>query len=90
LHDIAFEWDSGKAAKNWRKHGVDFETAREVFFDPFLRLGDAGSAGEERQAVIGMTAGWQFLFVVFVESGVIRLISARPATSAERRLYEDG
>lgn len=42
LHDIGFEWDSRKAAENVTKHGLFFETACEVFFDPFLRVVDAG------------------------------------------------
>jgi hypothetical protein len=36
LHNIAFEWDSQKAAANLRKHGTTFELACEVFFDPFV------------------------------------------------------
>jgi uncharacterized DUF497 family protein len=44
----AFEWDVGKAKVNLRKHGVSFETACEVFFDPFVRLIDAGSEAETR------------------------------------------
>jgi uncharacterized DUF497 family protein len=90
LQDVAFEWDSSKAAAN-RHNGVDFELACEAFFDPFLRVLDAGSeAGEPRQAILGLTVRWQLLHVVFVERGeVLRIISARPATSPERRFYED-
>jgi len=36
LHNIAFEWDSQKAAANLRKHGITFELACEAFFDPFV------------------------------------------------------
>lgn len=91
LQEIPFEWDRGKAAANREKHGIDFELACEAFFDPFVRVLDRRhEASEVRQAVLGMTAGWRLLFVVFVEHGdVIRLISAREATSAERRQYED-
>ncbi len=92
LHDINFEWDSDKAAANLRKHGVSFETACEVFFDPFLRVEDAGVVkGERREAVIGLIVNRRVLFVVYVvqEDDVIRLVSARPATETERKLYED-
>jgi hypothetical protein len=34
LHNVAFEWDSQKAATNLRKHKVSFELACEAFFDP--------------------------------------------------------
>jgi uncharacterized DUF497 family protein len=91
LQGIAFEWDARKADANRGKHGVDFELACEAFFDPFLRVLDAGSeGGEMRQAIVGLTTHWQFLYVVFVERDeVLRIISARPATPAERRFYED-
>jgi len=91
LHEIGFEWDSRKAAANFRKHKVSFETACEVFFDPFLRVVDAGIIeGEPREAVIAMTVGWRLLYVVYVERDeVIRIISARPVGKAERDLYEN-
>ncbi len=91
LHEIGFEWDSRKAAANFRKHKISFETACEVFFDPFLRVVDAGVVeGEPREAVIAMTVNWRLLYVVYVEQGdVIRIISARPAEKAEREMYEN-
>ena len=91
LHEIRFEWDSRKAAANFRKHKVSFETACEVFFDPFLRVVGAGVVeGEPREAVIAMTVNWRLLYVVYVErDDVIRIISARPTEKAERELYEN-
>ena len=91
LHEIEFEWDSRKAAANLRKHKVSFETACEVFFDPFLHVVDAGIVeGEPREAVIGMTVSWRLLYIVYVEhDDVIRIISARLAEKAERELYEN-
>ena len=38
LRGQTFEWDLEKAAANLLKHRVAFETACEVFFDPFLVL----------------------------------------------------
>ena len=35
---MKFEWDSGKAASNLRKHGVSFEEARTVFHDANLLI----------------------------------------------------
>jgi uncharacterized DUF497 family protein len=60
-------------------------------FDPFVRWMDSEVVeGEERERVIGMTADWQLLIVAHVERGdAVRVISARPATSEERRKYED-
>jgi uncharacterized protein len=86
-----FVWDSEKASSNLAKHGVRFETACQVFFDPFLRIDDADVVEEQRNAAIGLTEDWSLLFVVHLlrEGDTIRIISARPATAQERRVYED-
>jgi uncharacterized DUF497 family protein len=90
LHEIKFEWDDRKSKTNLRKHKVSFETACEAFFDPFIRVIDAGVVeGEQREAVIGMTENWKLLHIVFVERDeVIRILSARPAVKGERHSYE--
>jgi hypothetical protein len=31
MEDENFAWDDGKAARNWRDHGVTFEMARDAF-----------------------------------------------------------
>jgi uncharacterized DUF497 family protein len=31
---VEFEWDAAKAESNVAKHGVDFDTAAEIFEDP--------------------------------------------------------
>jgi uncharacterized DUF497 family protein len=86
-----FVWDSEKATTNIGKHGVSFEKACEVFFDPFVMLDDAGTVEDNREAAIGMTEDWDLLFVVHIlrEEDTLRIISARAATTAERRKYED-
>lgn len=88
---IEFEWDEEKAISNLNKHSISFETACEVFFDPFLHpVDERGNAGEIREAVIGLTMGWELLFVVYQERETrIRLISARWATNQERQNYEN-
>lgn len=90
---ITFEWDDAKASANVQKHGVGFQTACEVFFDPFLHVEDAGAVeSEARDAVIGLTVSWRLLYVVHItrEDGIIRIFSARTATESERKAYEDG
>ena len=91
LHNIIFEWDIQKAATNVHKHEISFETACEVFFDPFLyHLEDEIVDCELRETVIGMTENWRLLQVVYVlREDVIRIISARKATKYERRWYEN-
>lgn len=90
LQGIEFEWDEEKYAVNLRKHGVKFEEAAEVFFDPENRFGDASVEDEFRQYVVGYSLSRRILLVVFVERGVrTRIISARRATSHERKEYEE-
>jgi hypothetical protein len=36
---VEFEWDEEKARSNIANHGVTFEEAAEVFFDPFYQGG---------------------------------------------------
>jgi uncharacterized DUF497 family protein len=90
-HGQVFEWNAAKAALNLRKHNISFEHACVVFFDPFVRLVDASDSGETREAVIGLIEDWSMLFVVHVvrDTDTIRIVSARPATPPERRVYED-
>ncbi len=92
LQGIDFEWDVEKANSNRKKHGISFILACEAFFDPFLvPFDDEIVEGEIRYIVVGMSINWQLLYVVFVWRGdVVRLVSARLATSRERKIYESG
>jgi uncharacterized protein len=88
-----FEWDPEKAEQNRRKHGVSLAEASTVFRDPLaITLADVvHSAVEERYFLIGRSSSGRILVVVHTERGRrIRLISARPATARERRVYEQG
>lgn len=86
-----FAWDSRKAASNARKHGVTFDEAATVFADP-LALAVQDEVHAERTLLIGMSGQHRVLLVVHVEldEDTIRLVSARRATSHERRRYEEG
>lgn len=92
---MRFEWDERKDQRNRAKHGVSFETARLVFDDPnHLSIQDRHEAGEERWQTLGLAGGIVVLLVAHTwrEEGdgqeVIRIISARKATTRERRHYE--
>ena len=85
-----FTWDPRKAASNRKKHGVSFEEAATVFGDP-LALAVEEAVDPERTLLLGMSERLRVLVVVHVELAdeTIRLISARRATSHERRRYEE-
>ncbi len=88
---MRFTWDPHKAATNQRKHGVMFAEAVSVFGDPLaLIVEDPRHA--DRAHIIGESARRRILLTVFIEvdPATIRIISARPATSHERRRYEEG
>ena len=93
---MRFEWDPNKSRANLRKHGVSFETASLVFDEPnHLSIQDRFEEGEERWQILGLAGGITILIVARtvaeqVGEEVIRIISARKATPAERRRYNEG
>ena len=94
MNELRFEWDLAKAAANSRKHKVSFEEAKTVFDDErALLLDDPDhSATEDRFVLLGLSAMLRAVVVVHCyreNDEVIRLISARQATRAEQRQYEE-
>ena len=90
---MTYEWDPAKAAANGKKHRVSFEEAASVFLDALaLTFWDPDhSAEEDREVTIGRSAQQRILFVAHAaREDRIRIISARQATSRERRQYEEG
>ena len=88
---MEFAWDWRKAERNRRKHGVTFDEAVTVFFDPReLMIYDPDhSIGEERFLSVGMSSAGRLLVVGYAEGGdTIRLIFARRASVPERMDYE--
>ena len=88
-----FEWDPEKARRNLNKHKIAFEDAVLVWSDPLhiTRL-DRTETDELRWQTIGTARGIVLIVVVhtYRTEDVVRVISARKATSVERRAYEDG
>ena len=95
---MRFVWDPAKAESNHRKHGVRFEDAVRVFFDPLhLTVQDRVEGREYRWQTIGQVGGAAVLLVAHTvtEDGpepveTIRIISARRATPQERKRYANG
>ena len=90
---FTFEWDDEKASENLTKHGVSFSEASTVFADPLSRtiVDPLHTEAEERFIVVGESGLQHTLVVVHTYRGdVIRIISARRATSSERKDYERG
>ena len=90
---MQFEWDAGKARINLRKHGVSFEEASTVFLDALSATGEDPdhSRGERRFITIGVSLAGRLLAVAHTDrDDRVRIISARVAAAAERRIYEEG
>jgi len=89
---MIFEWDEAKAATNLRKHKVSFEEASTVFADDLALTGrdPDHSVEEHRFITFGLSDKNRLLVVSHTDRGSkIRIISARPATRSERKLYEN-
>lgn len=85
-----FEFDPKKAVANFQKHGVSFAEVEPVFYDDFaLTREDRDASGETRFVTVGSDALGRLVTVCWTQRGdCIHLISARFATSTERKSYE--
>jgi uncharacterized DUF497 family protein len=89
MPSLHFTWDPAKGRSNLAKHGVTFETATAIFDGRTVELpDDRFDYGEQRWVAIGLTNGRELTVVYTVTNDDrFRLISARGATTKERRLY---
>ena len=88
---VRFEWDPEKARQNFKKHGVYFDEAATVFYDPLSATFDDPdhSRGEHRLITVGVSSQGRLLVVAHTERGsAVRIIKARPATAHERKKHE--
>ncbi|HEX5037883.1 MAG TPA: BrnT family toxin [bacterium] len=89
---VAFEWDGGNDVKSYTKHGVSRQEAESVFQDDRkLHFSDPfHSKGERRYITVGRSAHPRILFIAWTLRGTkVRIISARPASRKERKVYEE-
>ena len=88
---MRFEWDPGKAESNLKRHGVSFEDAMTIFFDPLSATFDDPdhSLDERRFVTIGFSSRHVLTVVCHTERrGSVRLISARRSTKREKQRHE--
>ncbi len=93
---MVFAWDPQKSRANLAKHGIDLATAALVFADPHvvIREDRVDQMGEQRWHAVGIAGGLDPVLIVvhvYRESNdgeeVIRIISARKASTRESRAY---
>ena len=94
MNDIRFTWDEKKNTINQRKHGIAFEEAETVFYDENAILFDDPeySEDEDRFLILGISRTERLCIVSHCyrdKDAVIRIISARKATSNETKTYNE-
>lgn len=87
---MTYQWDPNKAKSNQKKHGVRFADAVFVFEDENAITIEDEHETENRFITIGRDILLRILVVVYTFRGhIIRIISARKATTRERKIYEE-
>lgn len=88
---LEFDWDRGNIHKSYEKHGIAPNEAEQVFSEEYVAISEdvVHSKSEPRFIAIGQTFEEKTLFIIYTVRGEkIRIVSARPASKKERRLYE--
>lgn len=91
---MKFTWDIGKARKVRKDHKVDFEKLQDIFDDPFAVefVDEEHSTDTEiRFAIIGLTAKYGLVYLVFTETTETELhfITARKAEKWMIKQYDE-
>ena len=89
---MVYEWDSGKATANLKKHQVAFAEAATVFLDPLaVTYQDPDHLeGEPRYVTVGESSRRRVILVAHLDRrDRIRIISARRATRKEAHEYTE-
>lgn len=89
---LGFDWDKENSDKIWRKHKVSpFECEQDFFNQPLVVAPDeAYTHTEIRFYVLGRTDAERLLFLVFTtRRNLVRVISARDMSRAEREVYKN-
>lgn len=85
-----FQWDEGNSEKNWLRHQVRQAEAEQVFFNrPLVVAPDPQHSIEEvRYFALGRSNEGRHLTIVFTRRvDLLRVVSARPMSARERRVY---
>ncbi|WP_457562600.1 BrnT family toxin [Caminibacter pacificus] len=90
---LDFDWDQWNIQKNEIKHGVARLEAESTFFDNELLIYNDlkhSTKKEKRYICFGLSIRNRILMIAFtIRSKKIRVISARPASKKERKIYEE-
>ena len=85
---VDFEWDEPKSKINKSKHGIDFQTAKNLWLDENRIEIHAPHPIEDRSILIATHGKKVWAAVYTMRGDTIRIISVRRARKKERDLYE--
>ena len=85
---MEFEWDEKKSRANKSKHGIDFNTALELWNDQDRIEIQTNFSAENRNALIGKIGDKLGTAIFTRRVDAIRIISVRRARQRETKLYE--
>ena len=84
---MEFEWDEDKSRTNKIKHGIDFDTAKQLWTDDSRVEIHTPYPLENRGILIGKVRKKLWTAVFTWRGGAIRIISVRRARKKEASLY---
>ena len=85
---MKFEWDAKKSRANKIKHGIDFETAKNIWLDDNCVEIHAPHPVEDRRIIIGKDHNKVWTAIYTTRGNAIRIISVRDARKKEAELYD--
>lgn len=86
---VKFEWDVAKSAANRAKHGIDFDSAKNIWLDENRVEIRAAYPVEDRTILVGQYQDKLWTAIYTMRGDTIRIISVRRAREKEARLYEE-
>lgn len=85
---MKFEYDKNKSLVNKRKHGVDFEEAKAIWFGDNIII-PAFTKEETRHIIIGKIDQNLYSCIFTIRGEGIRIISCRKSRDKERKVYHE-
>ena len=86
---MKFEYDINKSIINKDKHGIDFEEAKELFFDNNAIIYPTKFTKEIRYFVTGKIKEKFYTAIITYRDDKVRIISVRRARKKEIKYYKE-
>lgn len=85
---MRFEWNNEKFIANFKKHGLSFRDAWNIFLGERYTFVDTRfDYGEKRYITLGNLQGREVVVVHTYRDNIIRIISMRKANEREKKIF---